>query len=88
MLKEAKVSDEIHTEENPNPDNQGNPPTDEPINLTYMNNCFRVFLSCPLFVVVPLRILLEVPSGSEEIPYTDEPTSRWTQLLSQQNDFV
>lgn len=47
--KKPKASDEIHTEENPNPDNQGNPSTDEPIILTYMNNVFRVFRSCPLF---------------------------------------
>lgn len=47
--KKPKVSDETHTEENPNPDDQGNPSTDEPINLTYMNSGFRVFRSCPLF---------------------------------------
>lgn len=47
--KKTKVGDETHTEENPNPYNQGNPSTDETINLTYMNNGFRVFRSCPLF---------------------------------------
>lgn len=31
--KKTKASDEIHIDENPNPNNQGNPSTDEPIIL-------------------------------------------------------
>lgn len=47
--KKPKVNEETHTEENSNPDNQGNPSTNERINLTYMNSGFTVFRSCPLF---------------------------------------
>lgn len=42
-LKKPKANEETHIDENPRPDNQGNLSTDEPINLTYMNQGFRVF---------------------------------------------
>lgn len=48
-VKKPNINEEIHIEETPNTNNQGNLSADEPIDLTYMNSGFRVFRSCPLF---------------------------------------
>lgn len=43
------ASDEVHTEENSHPVQQGNTLKRKPLNLTYMNDEFKVFRSGPLF---------------------------------------